>query len=262
MSVILLKNKMMHYEVLGRGKPLIFLHSWVGSWRYWFPTLQAASANYRAYAIDFWGFGDTAKDNLDFSISEQADLLDGFLEEMGIGRIALIGHGLGALVAMKFTMNHMQLVDRMMLISYPMLPESISQKLKVETPTVLAESILTRSPITEPVFIESSRTQQQALTGSFENMPVEDIWKVWERLTIPCLVVSGQNDTLISPPVLDEFLSLPENLHAIILEESGHFPMLEEANKFNRLLVDFLALKSGESPRALQLKEEWIRRFR
>ena len=52
MSIILLKNKMMHYEVLGRGKPLIFLHGWIGSWRYWVPTLQVASANYRAYAVD------------------------------------------------------------------------------------------------------------------------------------------------------------------------------------------------------------------
>ena len=51
MSMILLKNKMMHYEVLGRGKPLIFLHGWIGSWRYWVPTLQVASANYRAYAV-------------------------------------------------------------------------------------------------------------------------------------------------------------------------------------------------------------------
>jgi pimeloyl-ACP methyl ester carboxylesterase len=32
-----------HYEVLGRGRPLIFLHGWVGSWRYWIPVMQAAS---------------------------------------------------------------------------------------------------------------------------------------------------------------------------------------------------------------------------
>jgi hypothetical protein len=38
--------------------------------------------------------------------------------------------------------------------------------------------------------------------------------------------------------------------------------MLEENRKFNRLLIDFLSLPSGESPRQLQLKEEWKRRVR
>jgi hypothetical protein len=50
--------------------------------------------------------------------------------------------------------------------------------------------------------------------------------------------------------------------HQIELEGSGHFPMLDETVKFNRLLIDFLALDSGTSPRELQMKEEWRRRVR
>ncbi len=38
--------------------------------------------------------------------------------------------------------------------------------------------------------------------------------------------------------------------------------MLDETAKFNRLLIDFLALDSGLSPRELELKEEWKRRVR
>jgi len=48
----------------------------------------------------------------------------------------------------------------------------------------------------------------------------------------------------------------------MIFEQSGHFPMLDESAKFNRLLIDFLSLASGESPRQLQMKEEWKRRVR
>ena len=36
--------------------------------------------------------------------------------------------------------------------------------------------------------------------------------------------------------------------------------MLDEPTKYNRLLGDFLSLNSGESPRDLQLKDEWKRR--
>jgi hypothetical protein len=46
------------------------------------------------------------------------------------------------------------------------------------------------------------------------------------------------------------------------LEDSRHFPLLDEAATFNRLLVDFLALKSGETIKNLELKEEWRRRVR
>ena len=66
---------------------------------------------------------------------------------------------------------------------------------------------------------------------------------------------------LALPP--DELFSrLPDNTHQIVFELSGHFPMLDEPAKYNRLLADFLALPSGESPRSLQLKDEWKRRIR
>ena len=61
MSVIILQDEIVHYEVLGRGRPVVFLHGWVGSWRYWIPAMQAASISYRTYALDLWGFGDSAK---------------------------------------------------------------------------------------------------------------------------------------------------------------------------------------------------------
>jgi hypothetical protein len=51
-------------------------------------------------------------------------------------------------------------------------------------------------------------------------------------------------------------------MHQIHREGAGHFPMLDDSLKFNRLLTDFLALESGLSPRELQLKEEWKRRVR
>lgn len=58
---MVLQNEVVHYEVLGHGRPVIFLHGWVGSRRYWIPAMQTVSVTFRTYAFDFWGFGDTAK---------------------------------------------------------------------------------------------------------------------------------------------------------------------------------------------------------
>ena len=117
MSAILLDSSIVHYEVLGRGRPVIFLHGWVGSWKYWIASMQVTSTSYRAYALDLWGFGDTAHNVLNYSLEQQSTLLDRFLNEMGIGKIALVGHGLGALVGMKFASRFPQSVDRVMAIS-------------------------------------------------------------------------------------------------------------------------------------------------
>ena len=121
MSAILLDGSIVHYEVLGRGRPVIFLHGWVGSWRYWINAMQIASTSYRAYALDLWGFGDTAHNVLAIirSISRPT-LIDRFLKEMGIGKIALVGHGLGALVGMTFAKRFPQSVDRMMAVNCPL----------------------------------------------------------------------------------------------------------------------------------------------
>ena len=81
--------------------------------------MQVTSTSYRAYALDLWGFGDTAHNTLNYSLEQQANLLDRFLNEMGIGKIALVGHGLGALVGMSFATRFPQSVDRMMAISCP-----------------------------------------------------------------------------------------------------------------------------------------------
>ena len=86
---------MVHYEALGRGRPIIFLHGWVGSWRYWINAMQAASTSFRAYAIDLFGFGDTVRSENNYTIEKQALLLERFLTEMGIGKVALVGRSYG-----------------------------------------------------------------------------------------------------------------------------------------------------------------------
>jgi pimeloyl-ACP methyl ester carboxylesterase len=262
MSVVLLDQQVVHYEVLGRGRPVIFLHGWVGSWRYWIPVMQAASTSYRAYAIDLWGFGDTAKHADRYSLDQQVQLLDGFLYEMGIGRVALIGHGLGAVVATLFALRNPDVVDRVMAVSFPLDETCVSPRLRSSPPAELVDWLLGRAPVTEAVRADAPKTDPRAINGSLIGLGMPDVQAASRSLRTPCLLVNGQNDPAVAPPGLDAQFSLPEQTHAISFENSGHFPMLDEGSKFNRLLVDFLALPSGESPRQLQLKEEWKRRVR
>jgi pimeloyl-ACP methyl ester carboxylesterase len=261
LSAILLDGSIVHYEVLGRGRPVIFLHGWLGSWKYWIASMQVASTSYRAYALDLWGFGDTAHNVLNYSLEQQSTLLDRFLNEMGIGKIALIGHGLGALVGMKFANRFPQSVDRMMAISCPLNIEAVNVRLRTGgAPQELTDWLSARTPESTVALSDAPKADTQAITASMTGLQADSLYANFRNLNIPLLLVYGDKDQAILAP--DESLGLSSMTHPMSLENSGHFPMIEETIRFNRLLTDFLALDSGASPSELQLKEEWKRRVR
>lgn len=251
----------MHYEVLGRGRPVIFLHGWVGSWRYWVSAMQVTSTSYRAYALDLWGFGETAHNTLNYSLEQQASLLDRFLNEMGIGKIALVGHGLGALVGMTFAVRFPQSVDRMMAVSCPLDYQAVNARLRAGTSAVeLTDWLSSRTPDAFTALSDAAKADAKAIADSLAGLQANNVFSNFRPLNIPCLLVYGDKDPAIGIP--DGEYSLSSMMHQVELENSGHFPMIDEISRFNRLLTDFLALDSGVSPRELQLKEEWRRRVR
>jgi pimeloyl-ACP methyl ester carboxylesterase len=262
MSVVFLDSAIVHYEVLGKGRPVFFLHGWVGSWKYWIPSLQVASTSYRAYALDLWGFGDTARSPQGYSLDNQGDMLKSFLEKMGIGKIALIGHGLGGLVAFNFAKRWPQSVDRMMVLNCPMEYESVSARMRTGAPSDLVEWLTNRSSEGAAALSDAAKVDPQAIAGSMESLQANNLFGAMRQTNVPCLFVYGQNDPAVPPPASDMLSSLSHMMHQVVLDGSGHFPMMDETQKFNRLLIDFLALDSGASPQELQLKEEWKRRVR
>ncbi len=262
MSVIILDETIVHYEALGRGRPIVFLHSWVGSWRYWMPSMQVASTAYRAYALDLYGFGDTTHDPPSYSIERQASLLAGFLDGMGIGRVAVVGHGLGALVGLAFAVTRPGSVDRIMAVSSPLDFESLNERLKTASSAELVEWLTDRNPESLAALADAPKSDPLALPTSMSSFQSDGVFSRVRGGELPCLLVYGENDPSLRLPTPESVTVLGPNVHQITLENSGHFPMLDEASRFNRLMTDFLALPAGQSPRQLQLKEEWKRRVR
>lgn len=262
MSAIILDSEIVHYEVLGRGRPIIFLHGWVGSWRYWISSMQVASTSFRAYGLDFWGFGESTRQPEQYTIDKQTDLLNRFLDEMGIGKVALVGHSLGALVGFNFCSRWPKNVDRMIAVSCPMYYDSINPRLRTASPTDLVNWLSSKTPEANTALADASKADPQAITESISSFQANGLFGKMRQTQIPCLLVHGQSDPAIPSPPADNTLNLPHMMHSVVLDGSGHFPMIDEAGRFNRLMTDFMALESGVSPRELQLKEEWKRRVR
>lgn len=262
MSALIINNEIVHYEVLGRGRPLVLLHGWVGSWRDWLPTMQAVSSSYRCYALDLWGYGDSAKSGTKYPIGTQAELIDNFMQELGIAKIALLGHGIGAVVAAHFSIRFPQLVDRLMLVGYPHTPGSIHQRMASSLPEDLVQWLLTGPANTDGVRREAVKMDVNALRSALREITGDMLLENLQNPSMPRLFVYGEADPAITLPPESLLENLSFQTHHIILEETGHFPMIDDSAKFSRLVKDFLALEPQESPRNLQLKDEWKRRFR
>ncbi len=138
----------------------------------------------------------------------------------------------------------------------------INPRLLKDSPADLAEWLLSRLPEAEPARTDAPKTDPGVVQATLASLPGTSLSALWRNTSTSCLLVHGQNHPVIHLPKGDEFDNLPEHMHSIVFDQSGHFPMPDETNKFNRLLVDFLTLPSGDSPRELQLKDEWKRRVR
>lgn len=261
MSAIVIRDGIVHYEVIGRGRPVVFLHGALGTWNMWMHSMQTISTDFRSIAFDFWGFGTTAQRTDRYNLDNQTQLLDEFLNEFGMTKVVIIAHGVGALIALKYADKMPFAVDRMLLSSFPTIKKGFDPAFYDWTNRE-KDIWLRRNKNYKPLVKNFRQSDINAVNTFFDegsNFATDEYLK---KTKIPTLLVHGENDemTIHNYQALDR--SFHSNTHHIKLEHAGFFPMMDNRNQFNRLIVDFLALKSGESPRNLQLKEEWVRRVR
>ena len=261
MSAIIIDGKLLHYETFGRGRPLIFVHGWLGSWRYWMPAMEIMSEFGRTYAMDLWGFGDSDRANGAYSISEYVCLLDAFIEEMGFGAMTLIGHALGAAVAMRYTADKPDYVERIMAVSPALTAEAVNRKLLAPGSSLLDRVRGWKPSEGHPEVEQEMEKMAQEVIESIVTATIEDdLHRVVRQIRIPILCVHGEKDSVVAPPHPEWVADMGDNVRTIVLPEVRHFPMLDETPKFARLLTDFLEIKDKEGLAALAVKDEWRRR--
>jgi len=209
---------------------VILVHGWLGSWRYWIPTMQLLQLKYRVYALDLYGFGDSAKDPKRYSLEHQIVLLADFMQELGIPKAAMIGHGLGALMITEYARRYSDRVPRMLIVDAPLFdPGDLERRVpagrmvRQQRPTLPepdeigpnAPTVMSASAAMRAALLEAARARSGSLPPELEKMA---------RATaeIPAL---GQNNN----PLL-ALMDSPEALLARCFRRS-------EAN-YERLAVD------------------------
>jgi 3-oxoadipate enol-lactonase len=263
MSVVLINGSIIHYESFGRGEPIIFVHGWLGSWRYWVPVMEDLAPSHKTYALDLWGFGDSDKGLEQYEVQTYADMLMAFVNELGLGRISLVGHTLGAAIAAELAAKHPDQISKVLAVSLPLRADAINRKLLTAGPNdALARVFWHRQQPYPEVEMSLSKMAKNAVALTIQSVARLDLKETLEDIVVPVLTVYGDNDNVISPDQADELEDIQYAVRAIVFQGANHFPMLDQRAKFARLLRDFMDLKGPDGLRDLTIKEEWRRRTR
>ena len=259
MSSIVTDQGIVHYEAYGRGAPVILLHGWLGSWGYWLDTMETLGRHYRLYALDFWGFGDSGKRRERYLISDFVDLVDQFMDRLGIAQAPIVGHSMGGTVALSLALKHPRRVCKVAVVGSPVVGDALHLLLRLagypwiaymvwHMPTVLRWGIRLFSPyITrewrrwyEMQVQDLSRTTLEAFFSSIASLRRTDLRPYLPRLHAPVMSVNGVGDNVVNPNQAALIARYVPRARIEMMSHSRHFPMLDEPEAFNTRLHSFL----------------------
>jgi len=248
----------LHYEVFGKGHPVILLHGYQGSWGLWQATMEFLGASYRTYAIDFWGFGESGARRSSYVVDDFVSLVDQFMAQMGIGRAPLVGHSMGGTVCLLVAARHPQRVEKVVAISAPIVGSSLRFFPRIFGLRPVAwftyrnlwmyrwfYRLLARSYSRDPNWAsmmdrDVSHTTLEAFFASIGSLRSTDLSPILAHVGIPVLGMYGGRDNVVDP---GQWRPLQEGIPRARTEHfpsSGHFIMLDEPARFMRQLKAFL----------------------
>lgn len=259
MSSIVTNQGVVHYETVGRGKPVILLHGWLGSWGCWLGTMEHLSSRYRTYALDFWGFGESDKRRESYNVADFVLLVDQFMDRLGISSAPVIGHSMGGTVALNLALERTHRVEKVAVVGSPIEGKSLNLFLKLAgTPWIAF--LVWNSPgllrlgikLFAPWIAANWSDWYQLLMRDLSKMTLESfLWSINSlhhtnlqpqlgRLHMPILGVYGRGDKIVDPRQ-SELLRGLSTARVEMLSASRHFPMLDEPDKFHSIVMSYLA---------------------
>lgn len=261
----------LHYIVSGRGPTVVLLHGLGGFAQSWRHTIDALASRATVFALDLPGFGRSAKPRTTYQLGYFARALHGFLDTVGIGQASLVGHSLGAAVAVTYALTHPLRVERLALVgalvpgfSFHMswahrliaLPV-VGEALSLCGGPALYKAALARcfhvpSPAEVDFLVEhdyGQRTGPEAraawlatarhIRADFVDRRA-DYRRALATLDLPALLVHGRQDPAVPARHAGEAADGFPRAALRWVDDCGHFPHLEHPGTVNAWLAEFL----------------------
>jgi pimeloyl-ACP methyl ester carboxylesterase len=235
--------------------PLVLLHGWGASHKFWKYCFSAFSPRWRVIAPDLTGFGLSEKPDRDYRVEALADWLGKFLAALKLDRVALVGHSMGGTISLIYAMAHPEKIRKLAVVN-PLVDgaTAFNSRTKLCMLPVVRRLLFLGSrikPIRRWVTKDFSyvaryddELSEDLIRGTFQSTfdtlistRDTDLRPKLSTLAVETLVIGTDRDQLVAP---DQANLVPAHRRELIAD-CGHIPMIERPEEFNRILNEFLS---------------------
>jgi len=265
-STINLDGKPTHYIKTGDGPPLLLIHGFFGHALVWRLNIQALSEHFTVYAPDLWGLGYSTREPLDYGWKLYSRQIKLFVNAMGIEKCCIGGLSMGGGIAIQFTNDYPEMVEKLFFVDPAVFPQKKTIKDGVFAWPVVGPFLLNlpndklRKKVMGDKFYSDVKliteegykatTWHHKIKGTTEVLrtilksgfigQLEPGVEELAEKSIPALITWGAKDMACTVKNAPKMQSLLKGSELEIFENAGHLPNVEEPDRFNARVIDFL----------------------
>lgn len=252
----------------GNGPPVVFVHGLGGAWQNWLENLPRVAQERRALALDLPGFGLSGMPTRHISVPSYGRVVNDFCEKLGLDEVVLVGNSMGGFISAETAIQFPSRVERLALVSAAGISITNLYRRPAQTWGRVAAALGTYGAADTRAAIVRPRVRQLTLGFVMRHPTRLRTDLCWEQvhsaggegfrdaldalldydfrprlpeIGCPTLIVWGKNDMLVPVEDADEFERVIPNARKILMDDTGHVPMLERPVTFNDELLEFLA---------------------
>ena len=250
-------NKIRYLESGNSDNYIVLIHGLGASAERWEFVIPELSKHHKVIVPDLIGFGQSDKPSVDYTTDFFTDFLGNFLQKIEINKTNIIGSSLGGQITAEFTSMNQDMIDNLVLVS----PSGI---MKHSTPALDAYVLAALYPDLDAaknafqMMAGSSRVINEKIIEDFvQRMKLpnakmafmstllglknaEVITKSLQKITVPSLIIWGEDDPVIPIKYADDFVSSIQDCRFYMMDNCGHTPYVDDPASFSKLVLDFL----------------------
>jgi pimeloyl-ACP methyl ester carboxylesterase len=263
------------YTKEGEGPTtLFFIHGLSSNADAWSRNIASLKANYTCVAIDLPGFGKSSKIAAAYTPTYFAKISAKCIEKLQLKNVVVVGHSMGGQAAIKVALNFPKKIQKLILVA-PAGIEEFDSNQALMIKSVLTAELVSKTtdeqidrnyqlnffklPIEAQKMISDRKKIKQAtdfqnycsaIAKSVEGMLDDPIHAQLKLVTIPTLIIFGQNDNLIPNKYFNPKLTTLlvgtkateeiKNSSLQLIAESGHFVQFEKPSEVNEIISNWL----------------------
>jgi len=248
---VIVDNLAVHYIDQGSGSVVLLLHGWQDSVQSFQPFIHLLAKNYRVIAPDLPGFGNTEAPAQAWNIQNYADFVQAFCQKLDIKPIVIVGHSMGARIAIRLVAHNLLTTEKLILISAAGISQSKSVRVRTLNTIANAGTTLTNLPGLKRSQDSFRRRYRKAVgasdydtAGSMRptllNILREDLQLDATKINTPTLLIYGENDQ-------DTPLKFAHRLNSLILDSklktvpnAAHFVHIDQLTQVINDIEEFI----------------------